>query len=226
MRGVKRKQKNVTPGVGHHQTEGTSSLFNAAFQRLSGLKKRPERKISAKTEEVSPKTVRDDLDEDQCFLEAVSDVRPLGGTTRKVFSMPDPNLRPAHAAPDEELEAMAHLSDLVSGIAEMDITSTDEYLEGCRPWIQPEIDAEIETGSFSGPGLPRPSRSDKARGGGENAGLPASKSPGGPEVRAGRARPWAQLGKQHARLEGTDACLAGQRGSPQDRACLCHRKAL
>ncbi len=85
------------------------------------------------------------LDEERCFLDAVSDVRPLGGTTRKVFSMPDPNLRPAHTAPDEELEAMARLSDLVSGVAGDGHHVHGRISGGLCPWIQPEIDAEIET---------------------------------------------------------------------------------
>jgi DNA-nicking Smr family endonuclease len=148
LRGAKRKQKNVTAAVEPRRTDGAKALFNPAFQTLSGLKKRPEREISEETVKVPPKTVRDDLDEEQCFLEAVSDVRPLGGTTRKVFSMPDPNLRPAHAAPDEELEAMAHLSDLVSGIAEMDITSTDEYLEGCVHGFSPKLMQRLKRGHF------------------------------------------------------------------------------
>lgn len=148
MRGARRKQKNVTGGVGPHQTDEAKPLFNPAFQRLSGLKKRPERQISKETVKVPPKTVRDDLDEEQCFLDAVSDVRPLGGTTRKVFSMPDPNLRPAHAAPDEELESMARLSDLVSGIAEMDITFTDEYLEGCVQGFSPKLMQRLKRGHF------------------------------------------------------------------------------
>jgi DNA-nicking Smr family endonuclease len=147
LRGARRKQKNVTGGVGSRQTDG-ELLFNPAFQGLSGLKKRPEKQVPTETVHASPKTVRDDSDEEQCFLAAVSDVRPLGGTTRRVFSMPDPNLRPAHAAPDDELEAMAHLSDLVSGIAEMDITSTDEYLEGCVHGFSPKLMQRLKRGHF------------------------------------------------------------------------------
>jgi DNA-nicking Smr family endonuclease len=148
LRGARRKPKTVTGSVGRRQTDGTDALFNPAFQRLSGLKKRPERQIPTEMAKEPTKMARDELDEEQCFLDAVSDVRPLGGTTRKVFSMPDPNLRPAHAAPDEELEAMARLSDLVSGIAEMDMTSTDEYMEGCVHGFSPKLMQRLKRGHF------------------------------------------------------------------------------
>jgi DNA-nicking Smr family endonuclease len=148
LRGARRKQKTVTGSAGRLRTEGAGPLFNPAFQKLSGLKKRPEKEIPTGTVKEPPKTVREDLDEEQCFLNAVSDVRPLGGTTRRVFSMPDPNLRPTHPAPDEELEAMARLSDLVSGISEMDITSTDEYLEGFVHGLSPKLMRRLKRGHF------------------------------------------------------------------------------
>jgi DNA-nicking Smr family endonuclease len=147
LRGARRKTK-TRAGEGRPQTEGVSSPFNPAFQRLAGFEKRTQREIPSEKVEKPPDPSRQGLDEEQCFLAAVSDVRPLAGTTRRVFSMPDPNLRPAHAAPDEELEAMAHLSDLVSGVAEMDITFTDEYLEGCVHGFSPKLMQRLKRGHF------------------------------------------------------------------------------
>jgi DNA-nicking Smr family endonuclease len=148
LRGARRKQKIAKTAVGCRRINGSNPQFNPAFQRLSVLKEGPEPQISKETVKEPTKRPGSELDEEQCFLDAVSDVRPLGGTTRKVFSMPDPNLRPAHAAPDEELEAMARLSDLVSGIAEMDITCTDEYLEGCIHGFSPKLMQRLKRGHF------------------------------------------------------------------------------
>jgi DNA-nicking Smr family endonuclease len=147
VRRARRKQKALTGREGRRETEGSNALFNPAFQRLSSIKERPEKKISA--ERVGPpEAAMGDLDDEQCFLDAVSDVQPLGGATRRFISMPDPNVRPAHAAPDEELETMASLSDLVSGIAEMDITFTDEYLEGCVHGFSPKLMQRLKKGHF------------------------------------------------------------------------------
>jgi DNA-nicking Smr family endonuclease len=148
LSGTRRKRRILTEGAGRRQKEGTNPLFNPAFQRLTSLKKRPEGHIPSGTAKGPQRNSGDDVDENQFFLNAVSDVQPLGGTTRRVFSMPDPNLRPAHAAPDEELEAMAHLSDLVSGVAEMDITFTDEYLEGCVHGFSPKLMQRLKRGHF------------------------------------------------------------------------------
>jgi DNA-nicking Smr family endonuclease len=145
---ARRRHKAETGGARRPEDEEAKALFNAAFQRLSDFKKREEKEIPAETVKEAQPTVREDPDEERCFLAAVSDVRPLAGTARRIFSMPDPNLRPAHSASDEELEAMAHLSDLVSGIAEMDITSTDEYLEGCVHGFSPKLMQRLKRGHF------------------------------------------------------------------------------
>jgi DNA-nicking Smr family endonuclease len=148
LRGARRKRKIVRPAAGHRQNDGPNPLFNPAFQRLSLLKEEPEGQISSEIVREHTKRASHELDEEQYFLNAVSDVQPLDGTNRKIFSLPDPNLRPAHPAPDEDLEAMAHLSDLVGGIAEMDITSTDEYLEGCIHGFSPKLMQRLKRGHF------------------------------------------------------------------------------
>ncbi|MBW2169255.1 MAG: Smr/MutS family protein [Deltaproteobacteria bacterium] len=60
----------------------------------------------------------------------MSDVDPLTIGKNMITRIPNPDIRPAHQIRDDDLEVMAHLSDLVSGIAEMDFTFSDEYIEG------------------------------------------------------------------------------------------------
>ncbi len=56
------------------------------------------------------------LEEDEkVFLEAMEGVAPLASDHERVTPLPKVDVRPAHPAPDDELEAMTHLSELVSG---------------------------------------------------------------------------------------------------------------
>ena len=89
----------------------------------------------------SPKVIREpdhkkpdineiEQDDEHYFLDAMSDVKPLPGDKAIIVRSRAANIRPAHPAPDDEQEAMAHLHDLARGSIEMDITYSDEYIEG------------------------------------------------------------------------------------------------
>ena len=67
---------------------------------------------------------------DEDFLKAMADVTPLQNQKSRIIRPSGPNVRPSHPAPDEVKETMAHLSDLVRGAVELDITFSDEYIEG------------------------------------------------------------------------------------------------
>ena len=58
------------------------------------------------------------------------------------------SLGPAHAPKNEELEVMAHLSDLITGNAEMDITFSDQYVEGCVKGLDPRVMKQLKDGLF------------------------------------------------------------------------------
>lgn len=87
-------------------------------------------------------------DENQVFLEALSDVSPLLGKKKKITRLPDPDTKPAHPAGNEDLEALAHLTDLVSGNAEMDMTFTDEYIEGSVAGFSQKLMQRLKKGLF------------------------------------------------------------------------------
>lgn len=87
-------------------------------------------------------------EENRIFLEAVADVAPLPGNRLMPPPDPDPRRRPDHPANLDELEAMAHLCDLIHGAAEWDITFSDEYIEGSVPGIHPRLMRRLKRGHF------------------------------------------------------------------------------
>jgi DNA-nicking Smr family endonuclease len=95
-----------------------------------------------------PPPPKKEPDENQYFLEALSDVSPLSGSKKKITRAPDPDARPAHPAGNDELEGLAHLTDLVSGHGEMDITFTDEYIEGSVPGFSRKLMRQLKKGMF------------------------------------------------------------------------------
>jgi DNA-nicking Smr family endonuclease len=82
------------------------------------------------------------------FLDAMTDVTPLAGGKNMVTKSPDPSIRPPYPVRDEEMEAIAHLSDLVAGNAEMNITFSDEYMEGFIHGLDPKLIQALRKGNF------------------------------------------------------------------------------
>ena len=121
--------------------------FNPAFDDLAHLKKKSSRDPKMPEKQRAPEREKQP-DEKQYFLEAMSDVEPLSGSKNKLARNPNINIRPAHPAKNEELEVMAHLSDLVSGIVEMDITFSDEYIEGSVPGFSRKLMQRLKKGQF------------------------------------------------------------------------------
>ncbi|MBW1786928.1 MAG: Smr/MutS family protein [Deltaproteobacteria bacterium] len=125
----------------------TRTAFNPAFNALKSLKKigisapnpPPATEPAEKTREV---------DETHEFLQAMAGVEPLRSGKQIVARTPNADARPAHPAPDDELEAMAHLSDLVAGQAEMDISFSDEYIEGAVPGFSRKLMKRLKGGEF------------------------------------------------------------------------------
>jgi len=121
--------------------------FNPAFDGLPSLVRGKTERVQEPDRPKSPEP-REPPDETRVFLEAMSNVKPLNSSRNIIARPPNVNLRPAHPAPDDELEAMAHLSDLVSGAAEMDITFSDEYIEGCIQGFDHKLMQKIKKGQF------------------------------------------------------------------------------
>jgi len=122
-------------------------LFNPAFKDLK-LKIKRSQKAKRKTESEAPPIDEAKPDAEQSFLEAMSDVTPLPKKKRKIIPAPRSDIRPAHPAPDDEQEALNHLSDLVKGSIELDITLTDEYMEGSVRGFSRKLMKKLKKGEF------------------------------------------------------------------------------
>jgi DNA-nicking Smr family endonuclease len=82
------------------------------------------------------------------FLEAMSGVRALPPDSPKRVRPRATRLRPAGPAPDERREVMGHLQGLVKGAIEMDITFTDEYIEGSVRGFSRDLMKKLKRGEF------------------------------------------------------------------------------
>jgi len=140
-----RRKKRKRHLNGQKSPEKMPDVFNplkGVLPVLKGVEKSLDRDMHMPHEQKKEKN------EDQYFLEAVSDVEPLTREKKKITRHPDPNIKPAHPAGTEELEALAHLSDLVSGHAQIDITFTDEYIEGSVVGLSPKLMRQLKKGQF------------------------------------------------------------------------------
>jgi len=122
-------------------------IFNPLKGDVSPLKKVDKAAENEPDLQIQPEH-RKEEDENLDFLEALADVKPLSGSKIKITRLPDPNIKPAHPAGNDELEALAHLSDLVSGHAEMDISFTDEYIEGSVTGFSQKLMQQLKKGKF------------------------------------------------------------------------------
>ncbi len=145
----KKGKKNTLKGQKGPRKEG---LFNPALHNLKQLKKGADQgaEISEESAQQVKKTGKTVISEDErLFSEAMTGVSPISSGNRRIMKVPDKDsLRPAHAPKNEELEVMAHLSDLISGAAEMDITFSDEYVEGCVKGLDPRLMQQLKDGLF------------------------------------------------------------------------------
>lgn len=140
----KRRKRKSPPGI---RAASEAEIFNPALEGLKALKKaRPPSEPQA-----SPAVARGRAEPDEAsfFLQAVADVKPLAQRKRTVARTPNVEVRPAHPAPDDDLDALTRLSDLVAGNADMDITFSDEYIEGAVPGFSQKLMKSLREGKFA-----------------------------------------------------------------------------
>jgi len=161
----KRKRRPLEPKKAGNEP----GIFNPAFDGLLSLKRedlsQPEKQVN-----LEPSETKREPDEARDFLKAMLDVEPLPGGKKRVVRMPNLNVKPAHSVRNDELETMTHLFDLVSGIAEMDVTCSDEYIEGCVHGFSRKLMDRLRKGEFPVQehldlhGLTKPEAEAKVRG--------------------------------------------------------------
>ena len=142
-----RKRKKKNSEMRNAGENKTAKAFYPAFDDLASLKKKKPVSVEIPKKEKSLKKSWE-MDEDQYFLAKMSDVVPLSPGPEKVVVSPNEDLRPVHPARNDEMEAMAHLCDLVSGSASMDITFSDEYMEGSVKGFDRKLMQKLKKGLF------------------------------------------------------------------------------
>ena len=122
-------------------------IFNPAFQNLQS-KIKDSQKAAQESKTNPPQIVEPEEDDNKFFHEAMSNVAPLPDNRGKITKNPGPSIKPSHPAPDDEQKAIAHLNDLVKGSIEMDITFSDEYMEGSVKGFGPKLMRQLKKGRF------------------------------------------------------------------------------
>jgi len=143
---ARRKKKKDRP---HSKTgpQRGKNAFNPVLKELGSLKQKSERIPHKPMKEGHPEPCPRPEGNDY-FAEAMSGVTPLSQDNLKITKIPDMDTRPAHPPNSNDLEALAHLSDLVSGTAEMDITFSDEYIEGSVKGFDRKLMQRLKDGLF------------------------------------------------------------------------------
>ncbi|RPI74218.1 MAG: DNA mismatch repair protein MutS [Desulfobacteraceae bacterium] len=122
--------------------------FNPAFKFLKQKLKDLPKKPAPLPKERPPKSEKDQTP-DQIFEQAMSKVLPLNGPKKKIVKIIADHSRPPYPAPDEEREVLDHLTSLVNGSIEMDISCSDEYMEGAVKGFGPKMMKRLKKGEFS-----------------------------------------------------------------------------
>jgi DNA-nicking Smr family endonuclease len=142
-----RRQKRKRRSSDKKDLKKKPEVFNPVLNQRVSLDKKGDRDIQELHIKGSPEHLRIPYETDY-FIEAMSDVQPLPSNKDRFCPAPNLEVRPAHPAPDDELEAMAHLSDLISGATEMDITFSDEYIEGRVHGFGRRLMEKLKKGQF------------------------------------------------------------------------------
>lgn len=105
-------------------------VFHPAFEGLdSVLKKIPEPTAVQKTSQ-KPLKIQKPPDDEIIFTQAMSGVVPIEKKGLRKVPAHEKKSVPPYPVHDVDQEVMNHLRDLVDGTADMDITFSDEYIEG------------------------------------------------------------------------------------------------
>ena len=129
-----------------HMKKKKNDIFYAPFKDLKDAidltPKTAKRKKSQKTDMIH------ELSEDErYFQEAMNGVTPIHVAGKEKIPSMGRNVRPSHAVSDEDREVLERLRDLVKGSIEMDITFSDEYIEGAiRGGVSARIMRQLKRG--------------------------------------------------------------------------------
>jgi DNA-nicking Smr family endonuclease len=142
-----RRKKRKIASAGKKPSAKRPDIFNSAFKELVSLKEENGQQAQEIMEERQKPGPVVKPDEASIFLEAMSDVLPITGK-KSIIRKSGLNVAPSHPPNTDEIEVMSYLSDLVSGTAQMDITFSDEYIEGAVQGFSPNLMKKLRQGRF------------------------------------------------------------------------------
>jgi DNA-nicking Smr family endonuclease len=107
-----------------------TNVFNPAFEALETTIDKPAKKKVIQPPPRKPEKVEKIYDDTNVFNQAMNGVKPLAKKGVAKVLVHEKKISPPYPAPDADQEVIEHLRDLVNGTADMDITFSDEYIEG------------------------------------------------------------------------------------------------
>lgn len=122
--------------------------FNNPFL---AMKKDLKQAAKTKGEAPAPAPVKQEPEENEqaLFSRAMAGVARLDSKDRGITPRTPGNRKPRlDAQPDEDLEVLAQLADLISGEGEFDLRMSDEYVQGAAPGVGPKLIKRLARGDF------------------------------------------------------------------------------
>jgi DNA-nicking Smr family endonuclease len=121
-------------------------LFNPAFKGLKEKIKGAKRPAPESPPE--PPQLQESEEDLEFFVEAMDGVTRLPQNGRRTARSPATHRKPSRPPPDNEKAAMAHLHGLVNGSVELDITFSDEYIEGAVKGFSRKLMKKLKRGDL------------------------------------------------------------------------------
>ncbi|MGE5841918.1 MAG: Smr/MutS family protein [Deltaproteobacteria bacterium] len=123
-----------------------NGLFNPAFEGLKKKIGQAQEKPEAPLKEEAKKSGLED--EMVFFLDAMSGVTPMPEDRRRSVQGSTSSAKPSRPPTDESRLIMEHLQGLVTGSVELDITFSDEYIEGAVQGFNRKLMKKLKRGEL------------------------------------------------------------------------------
>ncbi len=150
-----RKHKKKTsphqrPTTRHLEAQGFYTPFVDLDQQLTKNTPRKSSQAIPPTMSEPPASPRKSVNrEESVFLEAMSDVMPLNRPDRLRIPPPPPTQSPPRFLSVEEQEVQNHLTRLVEGELDFELSLSDEYIDGAVVGLSPRVLKKLRHGEFS-----------------------------------------------------------------------------
>jgi DNA-nicking Smr family endonuclease len=123
-----------------------TDLFNPAFEDLNDKIEQAKAKPEEPPKEEPRKK---DLEEEMgFFLDAMAGVTPMPEDKRRSSHGSGSRAKPAHPPADESRQVLEQLQGLVRGSVELDITFSDEYIEGAVQGFSRKLMKKLKRGQL------------------------------------------------------------------------------